>query len=85
MEFGRANREKILGWKAQYVSPKPLMERLYEEIKSSGERYDALMGDYTSKLFLTEAVNQPHFFDDEPSESFGGPLEAPRGYDGGAV
>jgi prophage antirepressor-like protein len=34
---------------------------------------------------LREAVNQPGLFDDEPSESFGGPLEAPRGYGGGAV
>jgi hypothetical protein len=32
-----------------------------------------------------EAVNQPCLFDDEPTESFGGPLEAPRGYDGGAL
>jgi hypothetical protein len=89
IEFGRANREKILEWKVQYISSKPLMEWLYEEIKSSGERYDALMGAYTSKLFLkemekvtAEAVNLPCVFDDEPSESFGGPLEA---YDGGAV
>jgi hypothetical protein len=91
-EFGRANWEKILEWKAQYVSSKPLTERLYEEIKSSGERYDALMRDYTSKLFLkemekvtAEAVNLPCVFDDEPSEAFGGPLEGPSGHDGGTV
>jgi prophage antirepressor-like protein len=34
---------------------------------------------------LREAVDQPSLFDDEPSESFGGPLEAPWGHDGGAA
>jgi hypothetical protein len=51
-EFGRANREKILEWNAQYVFSKPVMERVYEAIKGSGENYDALIGEYTSKLFL---------------------------------
>jgi hypothetical protein len=91
-EFGRANREKILEWDAQYVPPKPLMERVYEVIKNSGEKYDALMGDYASKLFLhknpiaaSQADDPSTVSDDEPSESFGGPLEAPEGQSGGAV
>jgi prophage antirepressor-like protein len=34
---------------------------------------------------LRKTESQPGLFDDEASESFGGPLEAPREYDGGAV
>jgi hypothetical protein len=84
MDFGRANREKILEWEAQYVPPRPLMERMYKAINGSGEWYDALMGDYTSKLFLSNDYAKTDE-DDEPSESFGEPLEAPRGYDGGVA
>jgi hypothetical protein len=48
-EFGRVNREKILEWNAQHVPSNPLMDRMYEAIKDSGEHYDTLIRDYTSK------------------------------------
>jgi hypothetical protein len=57
MEFGKSNREKILEWKAQYMPPEPLMERVYEKIKDSGEHYDALMRNYTAELFLSEGLS----------------------------
>jgi prophage antirepressor-like protein len=47
--------------------------------------YKTKKGRTRIKKVVAEAVSQPCLFDDEPSESFGGPLEAPRGHDGGGV
>jgi prophage antirepressor-like protein len=47
--------------------------------------YKTKKGKTRIKKVIAEAEieSQPGLFDDEPSESFGEPLEAPRGYDGG--
>jgi hypothetical protein len=47
--------------------------------------YKTKKGKTRIKKIIAEAVNQPDLFDDEPTESFGGPLEAPQGHDGGGV
>jgi hypothetical protein len=55
------------------------MERLHEAISKDGigEKFDILMGEYTSKIF-TKAIQMPH---SKPRE----PPEAPWEHDGGAA
>jgi hypothetical protein len=53
--------------------------------KVSQIAYKTKKGKTRIKKVIAETESQPGLFDDEPSESFGGPLEAPEGRDGGGA
>ena len=49
--FGKTNKEKILEWLAQRVPPKPVMQRLYEDVvrEGIGEKLDHLINAAASR------------------------------------
>ena len=49
--FGRANKEKILEWLAQREPPKPIMQRLHEDVvrEGIGEKLDCLLNAAASR------------------------------------